>query len=293
MKISAYHKTKKTDNVEMYKHFTKYDKIYISKVFDDVYSKYIDPKFFGNPEIIRGGTGYGMDNILPDEIEHMYPDYSLYGITDKAYGYLTRGCPRGCPFCIVAKKEGRKSVKVADLKEFWNGQKEIVLLDPNVLACRDYPDLLRQLIESDSWVDFTQGIDARLLTKDNIELLNRIKIKELHFAWDLPSNEEFVLRGLKLYADYGKITNYKFRTVYILTNYNTDHEYDLYRVNTLKELGYYPYIMIYNKPSAPRLTRLLQGYCNNRYIYTTCKEFDDFLKSQHYVKGDKEYRKLW
>lgn len=292
MKISTYHK-KHNDKCEMYKHFTEYDRIYVSRVFDDCYSSYIDPVFTGKPEVIHGGTGYSLDNKLPDEIEHMYPDYSLYGINDTAYGYLSRGCPRACPFCIVSKKEGRKSIKVADLKEFWSGQKNIVLLDPNILACRDYPDLLEQLANSGSYVDFTQGIDSRLLTRENIEMLNKIKIQYIHFAWDLPSMEESVLRGLKLYSEYGKITNYKFRTVYILTNYNTEHDYDLYRVNTLKELGYYPYIMIYNKPSAPRLTRLLQGYCNNRYVYTTCKKFDDFLKSQHYVKGDKQYRKLW
>ena len=277
----------------MYKHFTEYDRVYVSRVFDNLYSTYIDPVFTGKPEVIHGGTGYGLDNKLPDEIEHMYPDYSLYGITDSAYGYLTRGCPRGCPFCIVEKKEGRKSVKVADLKEFWRGQKKIILLDPNILACRDYPDLLEQLANSGSYVDFTQGIDSRLLTRENIEMLNKIKIQYIHFAWDLPSMEETVLRGLKLYSEYGKIQDFRNRTVYILTNYNTDHEYDMYRVNTLKKLGFYPFIMIYNKPTAPKITRVLSRWCNNRWIYMSCKTFEEYMKFEHIVFETKEYRKLW
>ena len=88
-------------------------------------------------KVIKGGTGYGLDNTLPYEIEHIYPDYALYPdlTEDIAYGFLTRGCPRGCKFCIVAEKEGRRSYKVADLHEFWRGQKHIELLDPNILAC--------------------------------------------------------------------------------------------------------------------------------------------------------------
>ena len=95
------------------------------------------------------------DIQLPYEVEHIYPDYSLYNITDTAYGYLTRGCPRGCKFCHVEAKEGRKSYKCADLKEFWNGQKNIELLDPNTLACKDWKDILQQLIDSKAKVNFT------------------------------------------------------------------------------------------------------------------------------------------
>src|SRR5690606_4285826 len=114
------------------------------------------------------GTGYDLDNKLPPEIENIYPDYSLYNIKNTAYGFLTRGCPRNCPFCIVGKKEGLKSYQVADLKQFWNRQREIVLLDPNLLACKNRIELLQQLIDSGAWVDFTQGLDIRLMTDDVI-----------------------------------------------------------------------------------------------------------------------------
>ena len=252
MKISAWHK-KEGNEVEWINSFEHYDKVYIAKVFDSTYSVYSDP-FIDADEIIRGGTGYNLTSKLPKEIEHIMPDYSLYGIKDTAYGFLTRGCPRACPFCIVAGKEGRQSVKVADLSEFWNGQKNIDLLDPNTLACKDHEELLIQLAESKALVNFNQGVDARLLTRENIELLNRINIRMIHFAWDLPEQSEKILKGLELYAKFGRVTNFRNRRVYMITNFGTSHEYDLYRVEKLKAMGYDPYVMIFNKPSAPPIT---------------------------------------
>lgn len=156
MKLSAWHKAQ-GDTVEWWWGFGEYDRVYMSKVFDSTYSQDV-PEPLNAREIIKGGTGYGLDNRLPDEVEHIYPDYSLYPEMTKntAYGFLTRGCPRGCHFCIVAEKEGRGSRKVADLSEWWRGQKEIKLLDPNLLACPEHMDLLGQLSDSGAWVDFTQ-----------------------------------------------------------------------------------------------------------------------------------------
>ena len=229
-------------------------------------------------EIIRGGTGYGLQDKLPDEIENIYPDYSLYDIKDTAYGYLTRGCPRGCEFCIVGEKEGKRSNKVANLKEFWSGQKEIKLLDPNLLACNESEDLLQQLIDSKAWIDFTQGLDIRLMAEEKARLISQLKIKMLHFAWDNEKDEKVILEKLKQFK---KITGIDYRKlgVYVLTNYNTTFEYDLYRVYTLKELGYDPYVMIYEKWKAPRKVRLLQRWVNNKIIFRsgnaeTFEEYD-------------------
>ena len=122
MKLSAWHKAQ-GDTVEWWSGFGEYDLVYMSKVFDSTYSPdAMEP--VNTRQIIKGGTGYGLDNRLPDEVEHIYPDYSLYPDFTKetAYGFLTRGCPRACDFCIVAGKEGRRSVKVADLAEWWSGQ---------------------------------------------------------------------------------------------------------------------------------------------------------------------------
>lgn len=150
MKLSAYHKAR-GDEVEFVFPLCYYDRIYISKVFGDEYTRLQD-LYYQTAEIVHGGTGYAitvengkevyrkpLDKELPPEIEHIYPDYSLYPelTADTAYGFLTRGCPNNCGFCIVSQKEGLKSLKVADLSEFWSGQKFIKLLDPNLLACRD------------------------------------------------------------------------------------------------------------------------------------------------------------
>ena len=178
MKLSAWHKSKGHE-VFMYSPLFSppADIAYMSKVFDftEDYPYAVNAGY-----VHKGGTGYGdFNTMLAPEIEHFMPDYGLYGIKDTAYGFLTRGCPRGCPFCVVAKKEGRKSRKVADLKEFWNGQKEIVLLDPNLLACDQREDLLCQLAESNAFVNFSQGIDARLLNNETVNLLSKIKIKRI------------------------------------------------------------------------------------------------------------------
>ena len=275
MKISAWHKAK-GDTVEWCLPLSQYDIVYQSKVFDETYS----PDINWTPQadkIIKGGTGYGLDNKLPETIEHIYPDYSIYDhiSKDTAYGFLTRGCPRGCKFCIVAGKEGRKSYKVADLNEFWRGQKHIELLDPNILASKDHPELLKQLVDSRAWVNFNQGLDIRFTNEQNIALLNQIKVKEIHFAWDNPKDD---LRPyFETYRQYAKHKPHgQYGTVYCLTNFGSTMEEDLYRIYTLRDLGYDPYVMIYDKPHAPREVRLLQRWCNNRIIFKSCPRFEDY-----------------
>lgn len=277
MKISAYHKAQ-GDDVEWWWGWGKYDRVYMSKVFDEIYSHDVDEPWNAK-EIIKGGTGYGLENKLPDEIEHMMPDYSIYPAwtKGKAFGFLTRGCPNNCPFCIVCAKEGRKSCKVANLDEWWNGQKNIILQDPNLLACRDHMELLDQLAQSGAWVDINQGVDARMLTEANIEALNKVKIKNIHFAWDLMERSEAVLKGLNLYREMGKKTSHgSHGTVYVLTNFNTSMEENLYRVYTLRDMGFDPYVMVYDKPKAPREVRLLQRWCNNKAIFKSTKRFEDY-----------------
>ena len=176
MKISAWHKMQ-GDQVEWCNLFEHYDRVYLSRVFDDTYTEDFNTVINAD-EIIKGGTGYGLENKLPDEIEHIYPDYSLYPelTKDTAFGFLTRGCPNNCPFCIVTTKEGRVSKKVADLNEFWRGQRNIELLDPNILACKDHKELLQQLIDTKAKVNFNQGLDARFVNEKNIELLSKINL---------------------------------------------------------------------------------------------------------------------
>jgi len=284
MKISAYHKSK-GDTVEWWNAFMSYDRVYQSKIFTEEYTK--DNEYFVKAdEVIKGGTGYDLKNKLPNEIEHIFPDYSIYPTKDTAYGFLTRGCPRGCHFCVVAEKEGMKSIQVADLTEFWNGQKNIEVLDPNLLACKNHITLLKQLSETNSTVNPNQGLDCRLLTEDNIYWLNQIKIKTMRFAWDYMREEMSVIKGLELYNKYGKIRVKPNKVVYVLVNYDTTMEENLYRIYKLRDMGYAPYVMIYNKPSASKEIKRLQRWTNNRYIFWSCEKFEDYMKIQ---QMDEEY----
>ena len=220
MKLSAYHKAR-GDHVEWWRPDGYYDRVYKSRVFTDTYSK--DTITVTNAdEVICGGTGYGLGPNLPDAVEHTYPDYSIYPqFSGIAYGFLSRGCPRNCGFCLVSDKEGRRSIQVADLAEFWNGQKEIKLLDANLLACPDHEKLILQLAESRAYVDFSQGLDIRLITPDNVALLNRVRTKAIHFAWDNPDID--LTPDFRRFLELTAIKNVRKRKVYVLTNYGSTH----------------------------------------------------------------------
>ena len=295
MKLSAWHK-QQGDTVEWYDTwsglFAPYDVVYLSKVFS--FSPDYNQPIYAK-EIHRGGTGYCIETIdgkeifhkqrnnnLPDEIEHIYPDYSIYNITDTAYGFMSRGCPRGCDFCHVKDKEGLCSTKVADLNEFWNGQKNIELLDPNTLACKDWKDILQQLIDSKAKVNFNQGLDIRMMNEEKAEMLSQISIYAVHFAWDRYEDKDLIQPKFLKFRQASKIRN-KDLQVYVLVG---DKERrilpeDLERIYWLRENGFAPYIMIYDKGHLTRNHELtkLQRWVNNRFIFWKVKTFEEYLKN--------------
>lgn len=294
MKLSAWHK-QQGDSVGWYIPIQHgfpnppLDRVYMSKVFSFT-PDYWD--FVNAKEVIKGGSGYCIelvdgkevfhkenDGQLPYEVEHIYPDYSLYPelTKDTAYGFMSRGCPRGCDFCHVGNKEGRNAYKVADLLEFWKGQKNIVLLDPNITACKDCKELFQQLIDSGAWVDFSQGVDIRLMTDKKAELIKQIKAKNIHFAWDRYEDKDIVVPKFKMFKE---LTGWDKRklTVYVLTNFDTTIEQDLERIYTLRDLGYHPYVMIYDKEhTKPTDTvRRMQRWVNNKRIFETIRKFEKY-----------------
>ena len=295
MKISAWHKSK-GDQVEWYDPFAgfiyKYNKVYMSKVFS--FTPDYDQPIYAD-EIEKGGSGYCIslvggkevfdktkDKDLPYEIEHIYPDYSIYPerTKDTAYGFLTRGCPRGCNFCHVANKEGQYSYKVADLSEFWRDQKHIELLDPNLLACPEWKDLLQQLIDSKARVNFNQGLDIRLMTEEKAEMLSKIKLDKIHFAWDRYEDKDFIQPKFDLFRQRSKVHPHDLQ-VYVLCG---DREKkvraeDLERIYWLRDNGYAPYVMLYDRENIPKghELRKLQRYVNNRIVFWKISSFKEYV----------------
>ncbi len=170
--------------------------------------------------------------------------------------------------------QGRICRENAPLTEFWNGQKEIVLLDPNITASRKYFEHMTELAASKAWVDFSQGLDARLLTREKIEALNGVKWIRIHFAWDKP--EEDLREHFNLISTHLKGFDRRKVSVYVLTNFGSTHEQDLNRVMFLRSQGFQPYVMIYNKDSAPKITRQLQSWVNNPYRFWASESFDEY-----------------
>jgi len=289
MKISAFHKNQR-DNVKRHESGWAWDKadiLYKCKAFS-----YTDDLLYypqGVEQVIEGGSGYaisdkndvecydaGRDQPLSPEIECQYPDYSLYpGFLNTAYGLLSRGCRNNCPFCIVSKKEGLESKKVADLSNFWRGQRLIKLMDANLLSCMDRESLLQQLIDSNAKIDYVQGLDARFINNDIARLVSKTKISMIHFAFDRLKDEKQVLRGLEIFRNHTNLTD-RNRRVYILTNYETNQEEDWHRAKKVIELGYQPYITIYRKGTHSRFVTDLARWSNNYRINRKCS-FPDYV----------------
>lgn len=288
MKISAFYKERGC-YVEWYDSKTHYDIVYLSKVFS------FSPEPFSEinaDEVIRGGSGYAIKLIdgkevfdkenhlnLSDRIEHIYPDYSLYGIKNTAYGFMSRGCPRGCSFCHVQAKEGCRSHKVADLSEFWNGQKKIELFDPNTFACTEWKDIVTQLIESKAQVDFNQGVDIRMMTPEKIELLMKVNTKHIHFAWDRYQDRDLIVPKFKQFKEITGWGRDKV-TVYILTNYDSTIQQDLERIMFCRELNFCPYVMRYDKEHIKRGAEVnaLARWVNTKMIFWKCPTFEQYKR---------------
>lgn len=198
MKLSAWHK-RQGDTVEWWNPLLKYDRVYSSKVFT------FSPECLYLPEdTIKGGTGYGIMDELPPEVDGMFPDYSIYPKCGHAIGFLTRGCIRACPWCIVPRKEGRirpyrtwREIKRPD-------SRDIVFMDNNVLACSWGLEQIDDMGGQDVRVDFNQGLDARLITPGVARMLSRLKwIRFIRMSADTDAMLDVVLAAINMLGEYG------------------------------------------------------------------------------------------
>lgn len=204
MKISAWHK-RQGDIVEWAEPCVRYDVLYKSKIFcssPDVEDIYIAD------EIKKGGTGYSLNEVLPNEIERMQPDYSIYPWIKprEAYGFLTRGCPNKCKWCVVPKKEGaiRPYMDVDEIAQ--HGKRPyLTLMDNNILAAGDYAvEQLGKIIRNGYHVDFNQAMDARLITPQYAQLLSHVKwFPYIRFGCDTHAQIAHCERALALLHENG------------------------------------------------------------------------------------------
>lgn len=240
MKLSAWHK-KQGDTVGWFSPLEGWDSVLASKIFaftpDDPYLP---------PDTIKGGTGYDIKSELSPAEERCRPDYSLYPSFDSAMGFTTRGCIRKCPFCLVPEKEGNLQI-VAQLGDFLDSRKKVVLLDNNLTAAPWYhfEGVLKDLIRFKIKVDFSQGLDIRIIRDDHAQLLAKVKLlKQIHFAWDSLSMEQAVRKGIKTLSRHMPLSQLMF---YVLIGYNTSPEEDLYRIEILRGLKVDPFVMPYDR----------------------------------------------
>lgn len=165
MKISAAYKAQ-GHAVQMYSAGNAYDKVVSSKVFT------YTPEEELPADTVKGGSGYALHKTLPDSIEHICPDYALYGL-EYSLGFLTRGCIRKCPHCMVPEREGGIRPH-ADIEEFCR-HREVVLMDNNILACDHGLDQIDKMARIGVKVDFNQGLDARLIDELTVRRLAKLK----------------------------------------------------------------------------------------------------------------------
>lgn len=271
MKLSAFHRAQ-GDHVEWYDALMRdsYDRIYSSKVFTFTPE---DPYLPHDERVVRGGTGYDMVATLPSEVEHVCPDYSLYGIAGRAYGFTTRGCIRRCAGCIVPEKEGEIRPH-ADVEEFWHGERELVLMDNNNLAQRHGVQQLEKIAELPVKLDCNQGLDARLVDRGIAKILGRIKwVRFIRFACDHREQMPAVERAIRLIREAsGKVGEF---FVYVLV---TDVEDALERVEFLRGLNVTPFAQPFrdfrtnNEPTQEQ--RDFAQWVNRMWTFKSCSWAD-------------------
>lgn len=260
MKISAYHKSI-GDTVEWWNPLEKYDKVYSSKIFDFTpYNPYLPP------DTIKGGTGYDIHSVLPDEIDRCFPDYSIYPECDYAIGYITRGCPNNCRWCIVPQKEGNIQPYRTWQELVRADSNKLVLMDNNILSCEYGIKQLESLIDSGYQIDLNQGMDARLVNDRIAAILSRIKwVKYIRFSCDTTAQIKAIETAAELLLNHG-IKPYKL-FIYLLVT--ADVENAAYRVERLRKLkGITIYAQAERNERKGIIPNKLQLEFAQRYVYS-------------------------
>ena len=273
MKISSYHKSM-GDKVYL-NICNNPDKVYISCIFDKNKNQVNGIKHFFNCDVVIGGIGVN-NKKLPEYMENIKPDYDLYNI-DYSIGYTSKGCIRKCSFCKVPVYEG--NIRNHHSIELIMNDKhdKLLLLDNNFLASQNYKKNLKYIKENNIKVNFSQGLDIRLINNENSKLLSEIKTRnikfksnQIHFAFDSLKYKKKVINGIKLLNEHG-IKPYRLM-FYVLVNYDSSLYEDFLRIGLLINKKVDPFIMLYSDMN--RILNKLARFINRR-IYKKCK-FEEY-----------------
>ncbi|RNC62789.1 MAG: hypothetical protein AWM53_02008 [Candidatus Dichloromethanomonas elyunquensis] len=277
MKISAWHKAQ-GDQVSWYNAMfhvkeNKPDKIYASKVFTFTEDYHYFPH---DVEVVKGGTGYDIKKTLPDEIETICPDYSLYDM-DHSLGFLTRGCPNKCSWCFVPKKEG--NIRPAqDIEEFLRHDKAI-LADNNVLAHDWGIKQIEKIIKLKVKVDFNQGLDARLINDSTAKLLSKVRwLNPIRLACDTEGQMKHVQKAVELLRWYNA-TPARYSCYVLLKPGKIDD--CLKRVKFLKGICIDPFVQPFQPPKGriiPQDEKDLARYCDMKATFKSVW-WEDYKKT--------------
>lgn len=217
-----------------------------------------------------------MYNDLPPEIDAMFPDYSIYPKVKYAIGFLTRGCVRSCPWCVVPKKEGKirpyrtwQQIKRPD-------SRDIVLMDNNVLACSHGVEQLQSMIGQGVRIDANQGLDSRLVTPEIADILSKLKwIRFIRTACDTDASMEPVGTMIERLRERG-VKPYRL-FVYVLVQ---DVESAERRVQFLRNLGAEPFAQPYRdfttNAEPARELKDFARWVNDKAIFKSVKTFDEY-----------------
>jgi hypothetical protein len=276
MKLSAYHKAQ-GDDVEFFLPVAlfHYDKIYASTIFKDSDKTGIHPDMM---EV--GGTGWDLVTKLPDEVDAMVPDYSLFNY-EHSIGFTSRGCRLKCSFCVVPQKEG-KTHGVMTMEQIWTQRSShhVVILDNDFFGQDQWEDRIHEMIDMKLQVNFNQGVNIRTLTEHQAASLQKVrfvtlsgKTRMIHCAWDNVKDERTVIRGINRLIDTG--IHPKSITVYVLVGYGSTHQEDMHRILTLKGMNVNPYVMPFGRSAAERN---LARWVNRKAVFHSCT-YEDYIKT--------------
>lgn len=304
MKLSGYFKEKKAEVtlLDNYQDIPIYSKVFISKVFSFTHVPHDITKYFN---IVLGGTGFFPDGGEPlqENIEHHMPDYHLYDdyingkiregrnpkyfsdYQDFSIGFTTRGCFRGCGFCV--NKKYTKVIKHSPVSEFLDPTRfGIYLWDDNFFGFPRWEEIFDELENTGKPFQFRQGLDIRLLTPKKAERLSKSRYHgDFIFAFDHVEDREMIEQKLALWKEY--IT--RPAKLYVLCAFDSQDHTDIIntfeRIKILMKYGALPYIMRYEKYKESKYKGLyiqLARWCNQPNFFKK-KSFREFcIANQEY-----------